>query len=67
MDDKRILSCSELSEGGYVEARVRGTVHFHGRVHEIMPSMNIFWAIDSMGERRIIDFGEYEIHGRHLG
>ena len=59
----RLQSCSELSMGGYIEARAEGVVHFRGWVTDAMPSEEIFWATDDIGHRRIIDFREFEVHG----
>jgi hypothetical protein len=47
-----------------IEARVGGVWHFAGRVLEIHPSMGLFWAESAAGERRIIEFEEYEVHRR---
>jgi hypothetical protein len=50
-----------------IEARVGGVWHFAGRVLEIHPTMGLFWAESPAGERRIIEFEEYEVHRRASG
>ncbi|WP_460991570.1 hypothetical protein [Sinomonas soli] len=60
----RVRTCRELSLGMDIEARVGGVWHFAGRVLEIHPSMGLFWAESAAGERRIIEFEEYEVHRR---
>ncbi|MDQ0260211.1 hypothetical protein [Sinomonas atrocyanea] len=60
----RVRTCRELSPGMDIEARVGGVWHFAGRVLEIHPSMGLFWAESAAGERRIIEFEEYEVHRR---
>ncbi|GEB64583.1 hypothetical protein SAT01_20310 [Sinomonas atrocyanea] len=63
----RIRACRELRPGMDIEARVGGVWHFGGRVLEIHPSMGLFWAESPAGERRIIEFEEYEVHRRASG
>jgi hypothetical protein len=59
--DRCVSSCRELAYGDRIEAAVSGVVWFQGEVVQIWPAMELFWAIDSLGERRIIEFSEYTV------
>lgn len=63
----RVRACGELSAGMEIEARINGVWHFAGRVLETHPGMGLFWAESRAGERRIIEFQEFEVHRRPLG
>lgn len=52
----RTYSCACLTKGETVEARAQGSAPFVGYVTEIMPQMELFWAVSALGERRLIDF-----------
>lgn len=54
-------SCGELREGEWIAALRSGTVHFVGEVGESMPGQGLFWATSASGERRIIEFQEYDV------
>ncbi|BCW44886.1 hypothetical protein [Arthrobacter sp. StoSoilB5] len=56
-----IESCEGLEPGDRIEACRAGTVHFSGRVTELMPQFDLFWATDHHGERRIVEFQEYRV------
>ncbi|MEA5454454.1 hypothetical protein SPF06_06945 [Sinomonas sp. JGH33] len=58
----RISSCRELVCGDEILAQVGGVVHFRGRVTNLHAPMDLFWAVDAIGERRIIDFHEYAVY-----
>ncbi|MDQ4503806.1 hypothetical protein [Sinomonas sp. ASV322] len=47
--------------GAEVEARIGDVVHFRGRVVVLHEPMQLFWAVDPIGERRIIDFHEFAV------
>jgi hypothetical protein len=57
-----VASCRDLDAGAEVEARVRGQKHFEGQVTETHPKMRLFWAVDSLGARRLIELDEYEVY-----
>ena len=57
-----VRSCHELDPGSVVEARVRGEKHFEGQVTETHPKMRLFWAVDQVGVRRLIELDEYEVY-----
>ncbi|GHG61154.1 hypothetical protein GCM10012320_36020 [Sinomonas cellulolyticus] len=57
-----VSGCDELSPGTEIEARIGGVWHFAGRVEETHPPMGLFWAESPAGERRIIEFEEYEVY-----
>ena len=58
----RVRSCKELVCGDEIQARVDDVVHFRGHVINVHQPMELFWAIDAIGERRIIDFQEYAVY-----
>ncbi|MDQ4501291.1 hypothetical protein [Sinomonas sp. ASV322] len=58
----RVHSCRELVTGNEVQAKVGDVVHFRGRVIDMHEPMELFWAVDSVGERRILEFREYAIY-----
>ncbi|MDQ4501056.1 hypothetical protein [Sinomonas sp. ASV322] len=58
----RISSCRELVCGDEIQAQVGSVVHFRGRVTNLHPPMDLFWAVDAIGERRLIDFHEYAVY-----
>ena len=60
-----IESCEELEPGDRIQARRGGAVHFSGRVTELMPQFDLFWATDDQGERRIVEFQEYSVSRVH--
>ncbi|MGT2462909.1 hypothetical protein [Sinomonas atrocyanea] len=60
----RVASCTELPDGARIEARVAGTVHFAGNVTHALPGMDLFWAVSPTGDRRLIEFRNYEVY-RH--
>lgn len=57
-----VRSCHELEAGAEIEARVRGEKHFEGRVDETHPKLRLFWAVDEVGVRRLIELDEYEVY-----
>ena len=61
MDRKRILACVELETGDAIEARLGPILHFTGCVTEVQTDQELFWATDSIGHRRLIDFGSYDV------
>lgn len=56
-----VRSCHELEAGAEIEARIRGERRFKGTVAETHPKMRLFWAVDHVGVRRIIELDEYEV------
>ena len=58
----RVHSCEEVGRGAEIEARVKGAKHFEGLVIETHPKMRLFWAVSSVGVRRLIEFDEYEVY-----
>lgn len=64
MDRESLLTCGELQRGDVVQAK-SGHVLFTGRVIEIHVGHELFWAVDSLGDRRLIDLGSYEVYQLH--
>ncbi|MDP9905513.1 hypothetical protein [Arthrobacter bambusae] len=60
-----IESCEGLKPGDRIEARRGGTLYFSGRITELMPQFDLFWATDDQGERRIVEFQEYSVSRVH--
>jgi hypothetical protein len=58
----RLHSCAQLIIGDWVKAESRGTAPFQGQVVEIHQPMDLFWAVDFIGERRILDFESHSIY-----
>jgi hypothetical protein len=36
--------------------------YFAGTVGDVVPGMDLFWAVSDLGERRIIEFGRFEVY-----
>lgn len=60
-ENHSVRSCGELREGEWIAALRNGAVHFIGEVGESMPEQGLFWATSATGERRIIEFREYDV------
>lgn len=56
-----VESCDDLEPNDRIEARRGRAVYFAGRVTELMPPFDLFWATDDQGERRIVEFQEYSV------
>lgn len=61
----RVHSCAAIANGDKIQAEFQGVVHFRGQVAEMHPTMSIFWAVDSIGERRLIDFLDFAVYLVH--
>ena len=59
---ERVRSCHELEAGAVIEVRWRGEKHFEGQVDVTHPRMGLFWAVDEVGVRRLIELDEYEVY-----
>ncbi|MCA4132593.1 hypothetical protein [Arthrobacter sp. M4] len=59
--EDHVESCAFLSRDDRIEARFDQSIHFIGIVEELMPEMNLFWAVSDYGERRIVEFDEYSV------
>jgi hypothetical protein len=59
---ERVRSCHELLPGAEIEARVRGEKHFEGQVDTAHPKMGLFWAVDKVGVRKLIELDAYEVY-----
>jgi hypothetical protein len=59
---ERITECWELRPGMEIETRVGGVRRFAGQVVDTHPAMGLFWAVSHVGERRLIELGEYEVY-----
>lgn len=57
---ERIPACVELTPGDEIQAR-QGGILFQGHVTHVQPAMELFWAQSRCGQRRIIEFNEYEV------
>lgn len=60
--DSRLHSCTQVSLGDTVEARVGGTLHVLGRVTEVLPLMELFWVVTPDGSRRIVELAEFDVY-----
>lgn len=60
--DSRLHSCTQVSPGDAVEARVGGTLHVLGRVTEVLPMMELFWVVTPDGSRRIVELSEFDVY-----
>lgn len=58
----RVTSCRELELRCAVEVRREGTVLFAGQVTDLMPDLELFWAVSGLGERRIVTLDEGDIY-----
>lgn len=58
----RVETCSQVSRGDLIEARVGTTGHVGGEVVDIQPSMELFWVISPDGSRRIVELSEFEVY-----
>ena len=58
----RVRSCYELEAGAEIEARVGGEKHFEGQVTETHSKLRLFWAVDGVGVRRLIELDEFEVY-----
>lgn len=58
----RVETCSQVSRGDLIEARVGTTGHVWGEVVDIQPSMELFWVISRDGSRRIVELSEFEVY-----
>lgn len=57
-----VRTCSELSAGEEIEAWHKGRLFHRGRVTETIPSMDLFWIVDSRtGARKLLDVEALEI------
>jgi hypothetical protein len=62
MVTEQLHDCSDLEHGDIIHAHRRGILQFVGRVTEIDPSQELFWAVDSIGDRRLVDLGSYDVY-----
>lgn len=60
--DNRVHSCTQVSRGDAVEAKVKGTLHVLGRVTEVLPLMELFWVVTPDGSRRIVELSEFDVY-----
>lgn len=60
--DSRVHSCTQVSPGDAVEAKVGGTLHVLGHVAEVLPLMELFWVVTPDGSRRIVELSEFEVY-----
>ncbi|MCH6472451.1 hypothetical protein [Sinomonas terrae] len=58
----RVYSCEELRCGDEIQAQFGGVVRFHGHVIELHRPMELLWAVDAIGERRIIEIKKYTVY-----
>lgn len=57
-----VRTCSELQAGEEIEAWHKGRLFHRGRVTETIPSMDLFWIVDSRtGARKLLDVEALEI------
>jgi hypothetical protein len=61
MDRKRIRTCTEIREGDAILAHYGTVLQFAGLVTLIQADHKLFWAVDSLGCRRLIDLGSYNV------
>lgn len=62
MERERVLTCAGLVPGDVVQAHVGAVLQFIGCVTETQAEHELFWAVDSIGQRRLIDLGSYEVY-----
>ena len=62
MERERMLTCAGLVPGDMIQAHVGTVLQFTGCVTETQADGELFWAVDSIGQRRLIDLGSYEVY-----
>lgn len=58
----RIHSCTQVSPGDAVEARVGETLHVLGLVTDVLPLMELFWVVTPDGRRCIVELSEFDVY-----
>ncbi|MDQ0104308.1 hypothetical protein J2T10_003982 [Paenarthrobacter nicotinovorans] len=56
-----VESCALLHANDRIEARRGNVVQFSGWVTDLMPELDLFWAVSDLGERRIFELSEFRV------
>ena len=58
----RVHEARQLRHGEEIEARHRSIVVHRGVVQDLLPSLDVFWILDTRTSlRKLIDFSEYSV------
>lgn len=62
MEREAVSRCASLAHGDVVQAYMAGVLCFTGCVTEVQPEGELFWAVDGIGHRQLIDLGSYLVY-----
>lgn len=62
MEREPVRASASLARGDVVQAYAAGVLHFTGCVTEVHADGGLFWAVDSIGQRQLIDLGSYRVY-----